>query len=138
MKTIWTLDLDDLSRADTARVRWLRSTLAAIETITHVKNVDAQVPALLNELGCTLTEIVGVGVVTAMTLLTEIVTPNGSIPKRSSLAGAARHPSPSPPGKVTVSPADLAWTWPAIDRSTASCTSSMSPKPGCTSQPKPS
>lgn len=77
LKTIRTLAFSDLSRADTARVSWLCSSLATIETITHdLKNVDAQVPALLDELGCTLTEIVGVGVVTAMTLLTEIGDPH--------------------------------------------------------------
>lgn len=76
LKTIRSLDLDGLSRADTARVGWLRSTLTAIEAITcDLKGVDAQIPTLLDELGCTLTEIVGVGVVTAMTLVTEVGDP---------------------------------------------------------------
>ena len=39
------------------------------------KRSTLEIPALLSELDCTLTEIVGVGVVTAMTLLTEIGDP---------------------------------------------------------------
>ncbi len=76
LKTIRIIDTGVLSRADTARVRWLQSTLAAVEAITiGLKEIDAEIPALLSELDCTLTEIVGVGVVTAMTLLTEIGDP---------------------------------------------------------------
>lgn len=76
LRAIPTLDLEGLGRADTARAAWLRSTLTTIEAINHdLKGVDAQVPTLLGELGCTLTEIVGVGVVTAMTLLTEVGDP---------------------------------------------------------------
>ena len=76
LKTIRTLDTGALSRADSARIRWLQSTLSAVDAITiGLKRLDAEVPALLSELGCTLTEIVGVGVVTAMTLLTEIGDP---------------------------------------------------------------
>ncbi|MBK9100953.1 MAG: IS110 family transposase [Austwickia sp.] len=75
LKTIRSLDLDGLSRADTARVGWLRSTPTAIEAITcDLKGIDAQIPTLLDELGCTLTEI-GVGIVTAMTLVTEVGDP---------------------------------------------------------------
>ena len=76
LKTIRIIDTGALSRADTARVRWLQSTLAAVEATTiGLKEIDAEIPALLSELDCTLTEIVGVGVVTAMTLLTEIGDP---------------------------------------------------------------
>ena len=42
----------------------------------RIKELDAQVPALLKALGCTLTAIHGVGVVTAMTLMTEIGDPH--------------------------------------------------------------
>ena len=76
LRALRALDLKDLSRADNARVQWLRSTLTAVETITlDLKHIDGQVPALLAELGCTLTEVVGIGVVTAMTLLIEIGDP---------------------------------------------------------------
>jgi len=70
------LTLVGLPRADHARVQWLTAAHAAIHAITRqLKVIDQQIPALLDELGCTLTEIVGIGTVTAMTLLTEIGDP---------------------------------------------------------------
>ena len=65
------LDLDDLTRVDQVRIRWLTTTLAAITSIKRAtEGHRPEDPDRLDELGCTLTEIVGVGVVTAMTVLT--------------------------------------------------------------------
>ncbi|MGL4175277.1 MAG: IS110 family transposase [Dermatophilaceae bacterium] len=76
LRSLSDLDLTGLSRADQARVQWLQAARAAIEGINpQLTAIDQQIPALLDELGCTLTEIVGIGVVTAMTLLTEIGDP---------------------------------------------------------------
>lgn len=70
------LDDADLSRADHARVSWLAQALEAVQAITaQLKTIDRQIPQLLDEVGCTLTEIVGIGVVTAMTVLTEVGDP---------------------------------------------------------------
>ncbi|NLI85920.1 MAG: IS110 family transposase [Propionibacterium sp.] len=71
-----TMDTTAMARADQARTQWLAATLGSINTITaDIKRIDKQIPGLLAELGCTLTEIVGIGVVTAMTLLTEVGDP---------------------------------------------------------------
>lgn len=76
LTTLTRLDLDGLTPVDQARVGWLSSILEAITAINaQLKKIDAQVPLLLDDLGCTLTEIVGVGTVTAMTLLTEVGDP---------------------------------------------------------------
>jgi transposase len=69
--------LPEVTRADQiklARLAVIQTTISAIDE--QVKDLDKQVPALLAELGCTLTEIHGVGVVTAMTLITEIGDPH--------------------------------------------------------------
>ncbi len=66
-----------LSAADSLKVKRLAATRADIVTISaRIKELDTQIPALLKALGCTLTGIHGVGVVTAMTLLTEIGDPH--------------------------------------------------------------
>ena len=41
----------------------------------QIKEIDRQIPELLTDLGCTLTDLVGIGVVTAMTLLAEVGDP---------------------------------------------------------------
>lgn len=76
LTTLADLHLDHLGRADQARLQWLDATRQAILAINaQLKQLDAQIPGLLAELGCSLTDIVGVGVVSAMTLLTEIGDP---------------------------------------------------------------
>lgn len=76
LKKIQGLDLTEMSRADQIRAQWLTASLAAIEAVsTQLKQIDQQLPGLLQELGSTLTDIVGIGVVTAMTLLTEVGDP---------------------------------------------------------------
>ncbi len=76
LTTLADLQLDHLGWADRARVQWLDATRQAIVAINaQLKELDARIPALLAELGCTLTDIVAIGVVTAMTLLTEIGDP---------------------------------------------------------------
>ena len=76
LRGLHALPVQDLPRADQARIQWLTATLAAIQAIdTELKQVDRCLPELLDELGCTLTSIVGVGVVTAITLLTEVGDP---------------------------------------------------------------
>lgn len=65
-----------LTAADHIKIDRLLATLTDITTITQrIKTLDRQIPAVLNDLGCTLTEICGVGVVTAMELHTEIGDP---------------------------------------------------------------
>jgi transposase len=61
-------------RIKLARLAVIQAAVSAIDG--QVKDLDRQVPALLSSLGCTLTEIHGVGVVTAMTLITEIGDPH--------------------------------------------------------------
>lgn len=73
--------LDDihagLCAADRVKLDRLTETRADVATIgTRIKELDAHIPPLLRTLGCTLTAIHGVGVVTAMTLLTEIGDPH--------------------------------------------------------------
>jgi transposase len=57
-------------RIKLARLAAIQSAVSAIDS--QIKDLDKQVPVLLTDLGCTLTQIHGVGVVTAMTLITEI------------------------------------------------------------------
>jgi transposase len=70
------LELGGLSRADQMKVMRLNAIHAAVRAINdQLKILDRQVLALLDELGSTLTEIVGVGAITAMTLLAEVGDP---------------------------------------------------------------
>lgn len=67
----------DLGAADRVKLDRLAQTRADVASIgARIKELDSQVPALLKTLGCTLTVIHGVGVVTAMTLMTEIGDPH--------------------------------------------------------------
>jgi len=61
-------------RIKLARLAVIQTAISAIDG--QITDLGKQVPALLAELGCTLTEIHGVGVVTAMTLITEIGDPH--------------------------------------------------------------
>ena len=66
-----------LSAGDRLKLDRLAASRADIVAISaRIKDLDAQIPALLKALGCTLTAIHGIGVVTAMTLLTEIGDPH--------------------------------------------------------------
>jgi transposase len=65
-----------LQRADQLKVERLLAALAAVTTLSSsIKDLDRQIPPLLEELGCTLTEVCGVGAVTAMQLLVEVGDP---------------------------------------------------------------
>ena len=67
----------DLNSADHLKLDRLAHTRQAIASITgQLRELDRQIPALLKDLGSTLTDITGVGVVTAMTLVTEVGDPN--------------------------------------------------------------
>lgn len=67
---------DLLSPAERLKLDRLAASLNDIITLTaRIKELDRQIPALLSDLGCTLTEVRGVGVVTAMDLLVEIGDP---------------------------------------------------------------
>jgi transposase len=69
--------LSGLTGADKAKLARLAAVQTAVSAIDRqVKDLDKQVPALLADLGCTLTAIHGIGVVTAMTLVTEIGDPH--------------------------------------------------------------
>jgi transposase len=57
-------------RIKLARLAAIQSAVSAIDS--QIKDLDKQAPALLTDLGCTLTQIHGVGVVTAMTLIIEV------------------------------------------------------------------
>jgi transposase len=62
-----------MGAADQVKLDRLAQTRADVDSIAaRIKELDAQVPTLLKALGCTLTAIHGIGVVTTMTLLTEI------------------------------------------------------------------
>jgi transposase len=79
LKRLATLDpdLSELSTADRIKLSRLTWTLAEILALdTQIKDLEKRVPALLKDLGCTLTQIHGIGVVTAMALLTEIGDPH--------------------------------------------------------------
>jgi len=66
-----------LSGGDRLKLNRLAASRADITNISaRIKELDAQIPALLKTLGCTLTAVHGIGVVTAMTLLTEIGDPH--------------------------------------------------------------
>jgi transposase len=68
---------DYITEADQLKLDWLRSSLHDVGDLTvRIKALDKQIPPLLRKLGCTLTQLHGVGVVTAMTLLVEIGDPN--------------------------------------------------------------
>lgn len=65
-----------LGAADQIKLDRLAASLADITTLTErIKELDQQIPTVLADLGCTLTEICGVGVVTAMDLLAEVGDP---------------------------------------------------------------
>ena len=67
---------DALSAADRLKLDRLAATLEDITTLTtRIKALDKQIPEILAELGCTLTDLHGVGLVTAMDLLAEIGDP---------------------------------------------------------------
>lgn len=79
LKRVATLDPDpaELSAADRIKLSRLTWTLAEILTLdAQIKDLEKQVPALLKHLGCTLTQIPGIGVVAAMALLTEVGDPH--------------------------------------------------------------
>jgi len=70
------VELDGLSGADQIKLDRLAASLTDIATLTaRIKELDKQIPPLLERLGCTLTAIHGIGVVNAMDLLTEIGDP---------------------------------------------------------------
>lgn len=78
LKALTTLQIDysELTPADQLKLSRLGATRDAVKAINdQLKDIDGQIPELLTALGCTLTEIVGVGVVTAMTVLTEVGDP---------------------------------------------------------------
>jgi transposase len=72
-----TVDLpDDLALADQVKLDRLAATFADVTSLTgRITELDRQVPALLDELGCTLNTICGIGVVSAMDLVCEIGDP---------------------------------------------------------------
>jgi transposase len=66
----------DLPRAEELKIERLEAALADITTLNRrIKDLDTQILPLLAELGSTLTEIRGVGVVSAMQLLVQIGDP---------------------------------------------------------------
>jgi len=66
-----------LATADQVKLDRLAASLVDIATLTaRIKGLDRRIPAILADLGCTLTELHGVGVVTAMDLLVEIGEPH--------------------------------------------------------------
>lgn len=74
--TTATIATGDLDRAERIKLDRLAASLTDVTTLTaRIKELDKQIPTVLAELGCTLTELCGVGVVTAMDLLTEIGDP---------------------------------------------------------------
>jgi transposase len=65
-----------LEPADRLKIERLLGSLTDITALTtRIKTLDKQIPSLLGKLGCTLTEICGIGAVTAMDLLVEIGDP---------------------------------------------------------------
>jgi len=66
-----------LAPADRLKLERLATSLLDITTLTQrIKELDRRIPALLAELGSTLTDLHGIGVVTAMDLLVEIGDPH--------------------------------------------------------------
>jgi transposase len=71
-----TIAREQLPAADAIKLDRLLANLADITTITRrIKNLDKQLPSLLEKLGCTLTDLCGVAAVTAMELHIEIGDP---------------------------------------------------------------
>jgi transposase len=71
------LDLHELTAAQRIKIDRLLASHADIVTLsTRIKDLDKKVPAILDELGCTLTVIYGIGVVSAMELLVEVGDPH--------------------------------------------------------------
>jgi transposase len=65
-----------LAPAERLKLDRLAASLTDITTLTaRIRELDKQIPAILTELGCTLTDLRGVGVVTAMDLLAEVGDP---------------------------------------------------------------
>lgn len=68
---------DALGAADRLKLDRLAASLLDITTLTaRIKELDRRIPAILAELDCTLTDLRGVGVVTAMDLVVEIGDPH--------------------------------------------------------------
>jgi transposase len=66
----------ELAQDERIKLDRLSATLSDLTTLTaRIKDLDRQIPALLADLGCTLTDLYGVGVVTAMDLLAEVGDP---------------------------------------------------------------
>jgi len=67
----------ELAPADRLKLERLATSLIDITTMTRrIKELDRQIPAILAELGSTLTDLHGIGAVTAMDLLVEIGDPH--------------------------------------------------------------
>ncbi|MGW4825718.1 IS110 family transposase [Streptomyces sp. NPDC004227] len=66
----------DVDAVDQVRLGRLQAALDDIRLLTsRIKALDKKIPPLLEQLGCTLTEICGIGPVTAMDLLVEVGDP---------------------------------------------------------------
>lgn len=66
----------ELGAVDCIKLDRLAASLTDITTLTdRISALDKQIPAVLDELGCSLTTIYGIGVVTAMELLAEVGDP---------------------------------------------------------------
>lgn len=69
-------DADGLTAHDRLKLDRLAASLDDVVTPTsRIKELDKQIPVLLGNLGCTLTDLHGIGVVTAMELLVEVGDP---------------------------------------------------------------
>ncbi|GAA2657523.1 IS110 family transposase [Streptomyces spororaveus] len=67
---------DGLAAVDQVRLDRLQAALDDIRQLTcRIKALDKRIPPLLERLGCTLTELCGIGAVTAMDLLVEVGDP---------------------------------------------------------------
>ncbi|MEV6213091.1 IS110 family transposase [Kitasatospora sp. NPDC051914] len=67
---------DGLATVDQVRLDRLQAALDDIRVLTNrIKTLDKKIPPLLGRLGCTLTELCGIGPVTAMSLLVEVGDP---------------------------------------------------------------
>jgi transposase len=66
----------ELNPAERIKLDRLAASLTDITTLTErISALDKQIPPVLDELGCTLTQIYGIGLVTAMQLLAEVGDP---------------------------------------------------------------